>query len=57
VKPIFATNNFLLVVAKLIADNFAAPRAKIAELSIEIAAPDNDCLAINCDSEPSTIHP
>jgi hypothetical protein len=39
IKLSLVTNNFLDVVAKLISENIAAPQAKLAELSVVIAAP------------------
>jgi hypothetical protein len=38
VKPILATNDFLRVVAKLIAEKIAAPRAKIVDPTFVVAA-------------------
>jgi hypothetical protein len=39
VKLIIATNNFLIVVAKLTFGNTAAPQAKVVELPVAVAAP------------------
>jgi hypothetical protein len=58
VKPILATNNFIIVVAKQTSGNIVAPPAKVVELLFAVAAPRAKLVELSIMTvESSIVHP